>query len=79
MKRDLDTDLRTVLRTDAGRAVLASLLAHTNLEGPGFTGDHSRDIFDSGRRSVGLYLASWIKGADFEAYIQLLRETRDNG
>ena len=73
---NLDTDMALVMGTAHGRRVVASLLALTNVEGVDFTADERRDTFNLGRRSIGVYIADWVKQADYDLYLRMIEEQR---
>jgi hypothetical protein len=79
MTANLDEDLADVLRTEQGRRIVASLLAHTNVESHGFTDDARRDTFAAGQRSVGTYLLGWVRSVDYDLYERMMREAHENG
>lgn len=67
-------DMNDVLKTEGGRRVIAYVLDISGMETSSFTGDATRDTFDTGRRSVGLQVASLAREADIDLYLKTLKE-----
>lgn len=63
--------VKNVLSTPEGRTLIWHLLSFTKLYDENFAGN-STDIFDKGRRSVGLWLLSQMNEADPTMYPRML-------
>lgn len=71
-------DLRSVLRTAAGRRVLRRVLGKSNLMGSSFGGDNASTEFNEGLRRVGLWLAEKIETAAPGEFARLLAESSND-
>lgn len=63
--------LAAVVATPEGRTLLWSIIGHTKIYDEGFAGN-SGDIFDKGRRSVGLWLIAIMTEANPTTYPRML-------
>ena len=68
---ELEMALQNVLATPEGRTLIWHLLGFTKIYDENFSGN-STDIFDKGRRSVGLWLLSNMNDADPTMYPRML-------
>ncbi len=67
----LDAALSAVVKTPQGRTLLWAILGHTKIYDENFSGN-SGDIFDKGRRSVGLWLIAMLTELDPTIYPRML-------
>ena len=70
-------DLKAVLATAAGRAVLWRILSDCRIYSDGFNGgDRALMAFDAGRRNLGLSLLEKVLTLNSEAYILMRDEAQ---
>ena len=79
MKREQEAaDIKALLADPAGRRVLWRLLDHCGVFRSSFTGHGARDAFNEGTRNVGLFLMAEITGADPDAFVTMLKESKQD-
>ena len=69
----LKDSFQTVLNTQAGRDVFNWLFSHCHMNSTTYR-RNADSTYLEGMRFIGLEVEKRLKAADFEAYIQLLRE-----
>jgi hypothetical protein len=67
----LERALHDIMATPQGRTLIWHVLGQTKLYDEGFSGN-STDIYDKGKRSVGLWLLAQINEMDPTAYPRML-------
>lgn len=76
--RDLELDqMRAVLATEAGRAVLWRLMAHAGIMATSFAVDPYLTARNEGRREQGIWLFTEIEAADPSVYLLMCSEAND--
>jgi L-ascorbate metabolism protein UlaG (beta-lactamase superfamily) len=79
-RRDLELDqLRAVLSTETGRAVLWRVLEHGGLLKTSFAVDPHVTAFQEGRREQAIWLLGEIEAADVRAYQKMHAEAQERG
>lgn len=72
IQQEID-DVRSVMKSPAGRRMLARHLDRTGVESISFTGN-STTFFNEGRRSVGVELQQFLKTHAPDEYLLMVRE-----
>lgn len=75
--KDIQTDLALVMQTEHGRRIIRHLVDISGCDTVTFTGDYGQDCYDRGRQALGQKLKNLAHNADFELYIQMLRDTNN--
>ena len=71
------SDIRDVMSTKQGRAVVSHILDKCNLDSTSFNGQSNHTIFREGRRSVGLEFIRELKEYVPAMYITMEKEKLD--
>ena len=66
-------DMKSMLNSDAGRAIIWSIMSRCDIFGSSMTGN-SQTYFKEGRRSVGLELLAEVIAADPSAWIEIQQD-----
>lgn len=76
--RDLEIEeLRDVLATRSGRRVLMRYMTQAGLMTPSFTGSSNQTCFNEGSRAVAVRIHDDINEANPDAFILMLKESRE--
>ena len=71
---DYIEDLRSVLKTSAGRNVLWQVLEQANVFGISYTGESNSTFFNEGMRNIGNRLLAHIQQANPDAFLLMQKE-----
>lgn len=74
---DIQTDLGLVMQTTHGRRVIKHIVDISGCDAVTFSGEYGQDCFDRGQQVLGQKLKNLAYEADFEMYMQLLRDAHN--
>lgn len=67
-------EITRILSTENGRKFMFGLLEHTGFESDTFHENPYRHAYNSGRRSMGTFLAQTLKHAEPDLYARMIEE-----
>jgi len=73
-KLDELSDLRAVLKLEAGRNVIRRILKAAGYRQSSFALNNSQMCFNEGQRNLGQWLEASVIKADIESYFQIIRD-----